>query len=82
MTSFAILGAGVNGLTIGNILLDKHPDAKVTIYASKTTDIVSFVASAQFYPMWLGDDLPVDYDKTLRQWFMTSKEQFNSRIGT
>ncbi|MBI1856973.1 FAD-binding oxidoreductase [Candidatus Saccharibacteria bacterium] len=79
MKNFAILGGGISGITVGNILLDMFPDSKVTIYAQETRDIVSYVASAQFYPIWLGDNLPENYELTLKRWFLKSKEEFIKR---
>ena len=74
--SFAILGSGIIGMAVGNTLLNTYPNARVTIYTNNVQNIVTNAAGAQFYPIWLGDNLPPDYDTLLRQWFLTSKAQF------
>lgn len=78
---FAALGAGVIGLTTGILLLEKYPKAKVTIYAAQTTGLVSEVAGAQFYPIWLGDNMPKSFDATLRKWYLYSKKRFEALQG-
>jgi hypothetical protein len=81
--SFAVLGSGICGITVGNMLLERYPDAKVTLYTDNALSIVSFVAGAQFYPIWLGDHLPTGTDALLRKWFLASKKIFteHSRVG-
>ncbi|HSE29446.1 MAG TPA: FAD-dependent oxidoreductase [Candidatus Saccharimonadales bacterium] len=75
--NFAILGSGVIGLTTGVLLLEKFPKADVTIYASDFTNLVSHVAGAQFYPIWLGDGIDHSFEKTLKKWFLYSHKRFS-----
>lgn len=81
--AFAILGSGISGLTVGNVLLERYPDARVTIYTDNDQNIVTNAASAQFYPIWLGDNLPRGHDTVLRKWFLASKKRFieHSQLG-
>lgn len=74
--AFAVLGSGIIGMAVANLLLEKYPTASVTIYTDDASDIVTYVACAQFYPIWLGDHLPKNYDRILRKWFLSSKKIF------
>lgn len=78
---FAILGSGICGVTTANLLLNAYPGSEVTIYSDQKADITTFAAGAQFYPIWLGDDLPEGYDTVLRQWFLASKKIFTEHAA-
>src|SRR5437879_6574404 len=72
----AVLGSGICGVTLANTLLDNYPEANVTIYTNEQKNIVTFAACAQFYPIWIGENLPLEYDNLLKKWFLSSKEKF------